>query len=648
MTDLFLSAAASGPVTTAKQDVSRIFVDMFRRGQPSLALGMLFPSMRSRTWMDWLLLIRASARTPPEEEVVQTKPELTQTTTVGAPGIAGKDELRSLGYLPVDQSPLFGDTTPQSTNPPKESPGIVSDEMKSALSIMPPKPYTDILVQKFLEEANYNYYCLYPPSFSQDYTAWWADRASSKPLTPAFTCLLLRVCACSAQYLDAEIRQKLESELGEPIQTISENYHHTAKHLSNTIAPGKGGLAQVQQLFLTAAWFKAESLFIESWHTLSACIHEAQELGMHKTSSRTGLTEFDLEMRRRVWCLLYAWDWQMALLLSRPLIINPSCYTFELPNMKLEGLDTETGPPSPVAHIAFQCKLGQMIMQEAPGSMSGTLDAAHAKTIRNVIEEWLVSLPPAYRIRDPYTQWDEEYRFVPLHRLQLHAVGYMTMFLPFKECLTKTFRANLSDAENNHREIAVDTALRLMAICHQLFNHVFPVNAKFHLITFLTFDTAAFLCSAVIHDKNKGLPRREEILQAIKLACSMMGKLARATKTRAICYPILTRLAKSCSAVPAEKTSLPNVQDGELRTGTVEAGDLGDLSFDDIISPESLSGLDSISAPGIFTPADLPVPGLDTPPMMALGDWYNVDVGQLDQIWDWQNLDLTLLPFPPS
>jgi hypothetical protein len=288
-------------------------------------------------------------------------------------------------------------------------------------------------------------------------------------------------------------------------------------------------------------------------------------------------------------------------------------------------------------------------MQEVPGSMRGTLDAAHADTIRKVIEEWLASLPPAYNVRDSYTQWDEEYRYVPLHRLQLHAVGYMTMFLPFKGCLTKTFSPNISDAENNHRETAADTALRLMEICHQLFNHVFPVNAKFHLMTFLTFDTAAFLCSAVIHDKNQSLPRREEIFQAIKLACSMMGKLARATKTGAICYPILTRLANSCSAVSAEKTSLPNGQDLEVGTGTLDAaGDLGDLSFGDTISPESVAALGSISAPGIFSPADLPLPGLDTPPMMALGDWYNVDVGQLDQIWDWQNLDLTLLPSLPS
>lgn len=170
-------------------------------------------------------------------------------------------------------------------------------------------PIQDILVQRFLEDTNYNYYSIYPPTFSHEYAAWWSDRASGRPLTPEFTCLLVRVCACSAQYLDAEIRQKLESELGESVKSLSESYHHAAKQLSNTIAPGKGGLTQVQQLFLMAAWFKSESLFIESWHALSSSIHEAQELGMHKSSPKAGLSEFNLEMRRRVWCLLYVWDW---------------------------------------------------------------------------------------------------------------------------------------------------------------------------------------------------------------------------------------------------------------------------------------------------------------------------------------------------
>lgn len=164
-------------------------------------------------------------------------------------------------------------------------------------------------MQQFLEGPNFGYACLYPPTFSHDYAAWWSDRASGKSPTPEFTCLLIRVCACALQFVQIENQRKLESELGESVQSLSKSYHQAAKQLSNTIAPGKGGLAQIQQLFLTSAWLKSEALFVESWHALGSAIHEAQEQGLHKNSSKPSRSEFDLEMRRRLWCLLYTWDW---------------------------------------------------------------------------------------------------------------------------------------------------------------------------------------------------------------------------------------------------------------------------------------------------------------------------------------------------
>jgi hypothetical protein len=174
---------------------------------------------------------------------------------------------------------------------------IRSLEMENALRAIPPKPYTgmhisssfhretkclhvkDMLVQHFLTDTNYQYYILYPPTFSSDYVAWWTAKANGQSLTPEFTCLLLHVCACSACFLDTDAQHKLESELGESITTLSRRYHHVAKQLSSTIPPGKGGLTQVQQLFLNAHWFKIEASFVEAWHALSAAIHEAQELG---------------------------------------------------------------------------------------------------------------------------------------------------------------------------------------------------------------------------------------------------------------------------------------------------------------------------------------------------------------------------------
>jgi hypothetical protein len=341
---------------------------------------------------------------------------------------------------------------------------------------------------------------------------------------------------------------------------------------------------------------------------------------------------------------------QMSLLLSRPLIINHSYYHFELPNMQLECQDSKTGPPSPFSHIASQCELGKIISR-MPDTVDGFVDADQAISIKSDIDQWFTSLPPAYRETDPDTQWDEKHIYVALQRRQMHAIGYMTMLVPLKVFLTKTFDSRSSDTDRALRHTAVDIAVHLMNVSHRLFDHVYPLNAKFHLVTFLIFDTAAFLCSAMIHDEDHSLPQRENIIQKIGLACSLMQKLAQATKTGAICYPVLVRLAKSLST-SSKKTAFANINGSVSNLGVNGAGPSPVLEIDafsslgSISTESSSSSLGSLGPNEIFLPAslDLSVPGMETPPVISVGDLSNLDVGQFDQIWDWQNLDLTLFP----
>lgn len=323
---------------------------------------------------------------------------------------------------------------------------------------------------------------------------------------------------------------------------------------------------------------------------------------------------------------------QMSLLLSRPFIINQASCPYELPNLQLEVSDPVSGPPSPVSHIAAQCELGQLIVG-TPATMGGTADDSKADSIRANIEAWVLSLPPAYQEREPDTQWDEEYIYVPLQRRQLHAIGYMTMLLPFKSFLVKSFGPEPSEADQARRATAIEIALHLMVVSHRLFDQVFPLNAKFHLVTFLIFDTAAFLCSAMIHDKYHSLPRRDDVLEAIKLGCSLMSQLSQITRTGEICRIVLEKLTKSIYTAEAVNLDPPSVSD---------------IPDTDNISPESLPlSLEGMSATDMFLPAsldlDFPATDMETLPIMSVGDFSGLDVGQFDQIWDWQNLDLTLL-----
>lgn len=139
----------------------------------------------------------------------------------------------------------------------------------------------------------------------------------------------------STQYLEESLLQRLEFELGEKAQSMTERFHAAATKLSASITRGRGGVTQVQQLFLVAQWYKSEASMIESWHALSAAIREAQEISrsflakpaerrcvgythtewladfilpdMHRPME--GLDNFERELRKRLWCILWTWDW---------------------------------------------------------------------------------------------------------------------------------------------------------------------------------------------------------------------------------------------------------------------------------------------------------------------------------------------------
>lgn len=335
----------------------------------------------------------------------------------------------------------------------------------------------------------------------------------------------------------------------------------------------------------------------------------------------------------------------MSALLSRPLIINDSCCSFELPNMLLENPDAHTEMPSPVAHMVFQCQLRRAV-SKIPGLAADTLTPAHASAIQAETEKWLASFPPYYRVIDPDIQWEKECRYVALQRCQLHIVGYMTMLCPLKSCLTSSTGSNIPDAERSLRTRAVDLSLKLVDASRRLFELIFPTTAKFHFAIFLIFDTAALLCSAVIHDNNHSLPHRDKVIEAIGSALSMMQQLSQLTKGGAICYSILSKLAAGLSFSPQERTVFcslfpansgigPKFSETQIHEGTPSPAHVS--------TPNAVSNL-GMHSTGVDTSAflDIPVPEIGLPQTMSLGDIANFDVGELGQIWDWENLGLNL------
>lgn len=101
----------------------------------------------------------------------------------------------------------------------------------------------------------------------------------------------------------------IEFELACTSQTLTERFSAAAEELSRGFDASRTSIERVQEQFLKGAWLKSESKIVESWHALSRTIREAQELGIDKDAGIEDFCEFDIEIRRRIWTLLYIWDW---------------------------------------------------------------------------------------------------------------------------------------------------------------------------------------------------------------------------------------------------------------------------------------------------------------------------------------------------
>ncbi|KAJ3525018.1 hypothetical protein NM208_g11821 [Fusarium decemcellulare] len=441
------------------------------------------------------------------------------------------DGIDALGYMPSHV--LFG-LTSQDEIIKASSREFVKDpkifpQLERALQVIPPQA-------NFLNNVNFHYYIIYPPSFLEQYQQWWSARADNRPVSVQWTCLLLMVCACASQYTDLDLQRKLEVDLGDTIQRLTEQYHEAARELGSTIPIGYSHLTNVQQLLHSCYWFKSEARFVECWHVLNSAIREAQELSMHQESKADPVPEFELEIRRRVWCVLDTWDWQISALLGRPMIIDRADCEVGLPNLGLEGTQH-----SPLTHMKMQSSLIRQLFGRF-GLTKNVVSPADVQEYQGIIEAWIKTFPPPFDVHNPDKSLDESCPWIVLHRHYIRTMAFSMLLDPIRVFLAKPFNIRSSDAELKIRSDGIDYCLELMVSLRGFFDHVYPRDAKFHFVLFCIFDTSTVLCSAVLHDEHHTIPRREEVFKAIDEAHAMLQRLRMVTTSARTSYGILTRI----------------------------------------------------------------------------------------------------------
>lgn len=396
----------------------------------------------------------------------------------------------------------------------------------------------DALVQLFFDNVNYHYYIIYPAVFLNEYQDWWEARTQNKAVTIQWTSLLIMVCACAIQHLDAQDKPQIELDFGESSEVLTERFLNVGRELANSVPPGHYHLLNVQQMLHAIYWYKAEAKFVEAWHLIGAAIRESQELGLSRAAASDGLSDFEREMRRRVWCILSTWDWQFASGLGRPTIIDHRDVDVPQPTLTLERLY-----PSPLLHMKLQAE-AVTILAERFGAPKNVQTPAEIQEYLRILETWMRTFPPVYSTDNPDFSQDEAHPWAVSHRFYIHTMAYLMVLNPIRSYMAKTYTKSSPEEEHRIREIGVYYCIKNLHTTSQWTEHVHHRDGRFHFIIFSLFDTASVLSAAIIKDENFSIPRRDEIIAGIEQAVVLIGRLNAISKTANTSFNILSRMVK--------------------------------------------------------------------------------------------------------
>ncbi|KND94875.1 hypothetical protein TOPH_00114 [Tolypocladium ophioglossoides CBS 100239] len=410
---------------------------------------------------------------------------------------------------------------------------------RNALPLLTRLPHgPDKLMTTFAHDVNYHYYIIYPLDFFRDYHIWWERRSKGRTITLQYTCLLATICACCIQHADNSMQEELQRASGLDSDELSEQLHSAARELASVAPVGHYHMFNAQRLLHSCYWYKAEARFLEAWHVLSAAILEARELNCHREPPAGTETKHEREMRRRLWCILDTWDWQISSGLSRPKIIDRVDCDAELPSLALEGIS-----PSPLLHMKMQSELTRRLASRfsAPKNI---INPTQVREYQAVIEDWVRQFPRVYDFDNPDTSKDSQYPWVFPHRYYVYAMACLLILNPMRHYMVKPYTWESPQEELSIRAVGVYYSLKLMKTLRSWVDKIYSRDGRLHFIIFSIFDTAAILCTAIIKDHEHTLTGQDEIMESIIDAVAMLAQLNAISKTSKTSYDLLERLVR--------------------------------------------------------------------------------------------------------
>lgn len=246
----------------------------------------------------------------------------------------------------------------------------------------------------------------------------------------------------------------------------------------------------------------------------------------------------------------------MSTLLSRPLLIDQDDHVLEIPDGRLENVDCPM-VPHPLSSVALQATLGLRVSHLFQ-KMATENSLQLALEIEDALEGWMGTFPAALRDHRPDTRWDAKYPYVPFMRSQVSVIAYCYLLAPLKPYLLGNADPEImsSPLGAELRAKGVDTCLDLMRASERFYDLIFPQSIKYFFIIFFMFDAATVMCSAIVHDADRTLPKRSQCVRSLRTAQELMDAVAHLSESARLSAQLLRKLAATLPLSPAEKQTL--------------------------------------------------------------------------------------------
>ncbi|KAJ7095169.1 fungal-specific transcription factor domain-containing protein [Mycena belliarum] len=193
----------------------------------------------------------------------------------------------------------------------------------------PPRDLADKLVNAYFSRFHFLNPVVDKPSFLRQYNQLM-DSISDPLLArseAAFISLVFAVFACSARLVE-DARLSTSESLDDGGMGMV--YYERALILQY-ISHANTQIAHVQCFILLSSFLCSVNCLPQAWILVGQAVRTGQDLGLHRSPRRLGISPIDKETRRKIWWGVYSLDRMLALALGRPLGVNDSDCDVEYP-----------------------------------------------------------------------------------------------------------------------------------------------------------------------------------------------------------------------------------------------------------------------------------------------------------------------------